>query len=270
MTEWPRDSAGNVFLAMAVLLVGKAFYGDAWTGFEHLVAFEDHKFPKPEYHFIEEIGADEEQKLRTLIDAKRRFEHVQSLIVSALANNKLSFALRRVEGGAFIKQRKEGDVWPKDVGSELWNIDSFKCRFAYCQLTKDDPYSGKQRGDHYIFVDETSLQNFVAGLSSQPGSSSSPSPSGDASKLAVSEYLHIMLETCAKLGCMPDAMPVKDSVEEELKAIWKSLYPHLPYSTKLADSMATLCRDFSSQAGRGKKNGGGPFRHLEIKGLSNG
>jgi hypothetical protein len=256
LRDWPDDRANYVFLANAVMAVGKALYPDEWGNFEQLVGYSDADFPEQVGFMVPTMSEDAYKRTKNLVRARERFQHAKKTVAVALADRKLRFALRPVEGGQFIPQRDEDDPWAQGPGSELWNIDNPEFRFSFCQIDLAAPFSGRSRGSHYIFIDRSSLEDFIngpdtdtRGADSMAVANGEQPTSGHGVDLPyLSPYLRVMIDVARELNITPENQPKVDVVEATIRARWG----HLPDSNKLITSAATMLREPTS---RGKGSG---------------
>jgi hypothetical protein len=278
MLQWPEGRQGHVFLAAAVLEVGAAYFGNQWGNFEGFVTRGTIELPRKVLHFEQLMSDEDKMRNQVVYAAQQRFKKAKSIVVSALAEGQLRFALRPLKGGSYISQPRD----PRDpgLGAEVWNLDEYEHRFDFCRMELSDPYSVRPDGEYFIFITRTSLDDFKSSLTQKtapPTESEIEQRTSNMSRLYLSEYLHTMLYTCSRLSVSPDKLPTVEAMKAEIEQSWKHLYPQAVLSNKLRDAMATLCRDQGSQLGRAKPrqpsepgvNGNGipPFKCITFSGL---
>lgn len=248
--EWPSDRNSYVFLARAVDEVGKAIYGDNWRGFEVIAGLNTASFPKSEGCFVGMLDDDTTQRTLTLIGIRERFQHAKRVLADALADAKVFFALRHVDGGEFLPS-KEVDPRSSHFGSELWNVDNVESRFDYCQVDLGERYSGSNRGDYFIFVDRVSLRNFNSIL----GSQTSTMNSAKTSEIYMSPYLRFMLDFVASTAATPTEQSSvlnskKTAIEAALLTEWNKRFPTEKLGQTALGNMVTFLREFESKRGK--------------------
>jgi hypothetical protein len=181
--SWPT-LAGYLFLGEVVDKIGRALWGEQWTGREVLT---DGTSPEQaEAAKTEKRKRLEQAKLVSRMQAgdpsrrfvKRpavasgrrddppfaydpysleRFELVQKCIAKGAEIGTLKTVARPVEGGQAI-----------DLPREHWATERLAPRFAFCQINPKAPFELERRSSHYIFVAEEGLIEFVAIVSSAP------------------------------------------------------------------------------------------------------
>jgi hypothetical protein len=260
--QWPNDPKGYVFLARALLELGRARYGERWTGGEYTVVMprvlEDFSFEMGDYayatrllqkHRPDVFPAKSDSNCLTpelwyiACDISRhQYEAVRPLLVRRLSVEQ-EFT-RRAEAGDLATAYRPllgGDM--SAIPSCWWNTEGLE-RFQMCQLNPDDPYGPgfDDERNVWIFVSRESLDTC---LSSQQFA---PLPSGV--QCHVSPYVRLMLSVAQQLDITTENQPKKDVVMEALRRGWPS---SVPRSENLLEAMATLLREPGSQLGRAKK-----------------
>jgi hypothetical protein len=209
--EWPRDPSGYVFLARAVEKIGRARFGDKWTG-EELTA----------------QGVVRAQNAQ--LEPLRRCEVVKQEIVSRCESGQITSALRPVAGGSLMT-----------IPRQWWNTENWRHRFIMCQLNPREPFGYGFAGDHYcwIFLTCESLDKFLLG---QPFA-----PIAEKEKVHLSPYMKVMISVAKQLDISPDHQPKKSEIEHAINSTWTGPGK---LSKNLVEAAATLLREPESQRGR--------------------
>jgi hypothetical protein len=186
---WPRDPLGYIFLARAIEEIGRAMFGEDWTGKEVTTDFvrslpdyfkasifdasyaRDILMKLPEYAtqfpplpewgdppsyftFKEWLAAQAAVRRQQEEQAPtfKRLSAVKLEIVARCESGELISAIRPVVGGAM---RIAARVW--------WNTERWHSRFTMCQLNPDDPFGGGFAGDNFywIFLTRESLDAYL-------------------------------------------------------------------------------------------------------------
>ncbi|SFJ61429.1 hypothetical protein [Aerobium aerolatum] len=214
-SRWPRDTNDYVFICQAVLIVGKAIFGDEWTGDEPIT-------PPPFYFWtgapnglrpLVQSEASQQQKVqmhRLLMthspQFKRepirygrwgppsiQFRHEECSAGLQIANDiDASHALRRdrftraqwflvsalSEGHLASRLRPiRGGAFSDDLPSSIWNGEDFSARFFWGQMNPSSPFGVGVGGDRhqYIFVSREQL----TALLKIDGKPTDPSPQSE-------------------------------------------------------------------------------------------
>jgi len=234
--EWPHDPPGYVFLARAFSEIGRAIFGEKWSGEENPPKgkLADPQIEKKlqeladddEFIPLEEVEQDEEAD-----EHHRMWVTVKDDFLKQCLAGRLVCAVRPKEGGEMT-----------DLPTNMWNAENLEQRFRHCQMSLKRPFASLPISDpHWIFLKRESLDKYLVG---QPyGPISTPTPKH------ISPYLRFMLLVTERMGITPDNQPNKDKVIAEIKKTWTGSL----LSKKLTDVMATLIREPESQRGSAKK-----------------
>jgi hypothetical protein len=190
-SAWPHDPAGYVFLARALDEIGRAKFGNEWTGKESITESvsllplipelarpyekeQAHKAlvtKRPEFQrqpvrygrygpakimFTSEEWAAARATVQhehdTRLPALQRLAAVQKEIVKRCEAGELVSAIRPVAGGAM-----------REVPRDWWNTEKWHSRFVMCQLNPRKPFELGIAGDNYcwIFVTRQSLDAYL-------------------------------------------------------------------------------------------------------------
>jgi hypothetical protein len=189
-SAWPVDTENHVFLARALSEVGKALYGEDWTGDEprtrkvsplpsdpekarHLVQREVQRYlehhhpqlaqipvggvPPFTYRFSnqgwEVASIHYSQMSRETHAACERFAGAVQKILTALTDGRLKSALRPLSGGAI------GEALPESH----WHTERGLQRILSCSLNGAQPF-GSGKATHWIFITHESLSDFLREL----------------------------------------------------------------------------------------------------------
>ena len=287
--QWPADPYGYVFLFRAVHRIGRALFGDAWTGGEPST-----EYPRPLYAPLlgkpnvadarraEELLTKHRPELlarlgrepfplslnnrSTLRPTVPVFRSEEWDVAVALAQAELQEAAPRLRRFARVKQviARAGEsgalafsARPVRGGAmyvvprEHWNTDNWEPRFTIGQYNPSDPYGAAFAGEKFycLFVEEESLATLVVALSGAPVAESAAGP-----EATLSPYLRFMLALSRRLNLSPENQIPKAALEAEIKNAWRG---DPPLSERLVQAMATLMREPESQLGRnrGRKQG---------------
>jgi hypothetical protein len=227
-TKWPHDSSSHVFLARALNRIGKANFGEEWTGTEHLMTA---------------LGASDHDGLAELRRARlegmsggyQRRRKVEAKIVAACQSGALESAYRHHLGGEFTP-----------IPSIWWNTENASQRFEMCQIHPEHPYAqgfaGFGLGFCWIFISSESLERFLVQLPN--------SEERAGFDFHLSPYMAVMHAVARKMGITPDNQPTKEEIMAELRNAWKA---PVKLSENMEKAMATLLREVESQGGRANK-----------------
>jgi hypothetical protein len=188
---WPLDTRSHLFLARAVGRVGKALFGDDWTGQEPMAEIY-RPLPQlppstgPDAYFAHELLRVSHPELKraplrfgpgsppiarltgqewkmalALVKANHdahgpalaRFRTATATLAAWAAEGKLRTALRRAAGGDFTA-----------LAPLAWNTERLEPRFTCCQLSPNDPFGPGFAGEGFgwIYVERESLQSCLA------------------------------------------------------------------------------------------------------------
>lgn len=277
--EWPEEAFGYVFLGQAVVEIGAAMFGSDWTGYEGATPApldipSDPTFKLPDgrvvtlrpslnmkWQHAASVGAmlkkhrdwkepsgpisrwkfqpqewadgialakaeNEDRNARRL-----RFASVVAATRRAALAGDLVTALRPVAGGM------PGDPLP----SHLWNTESVKPRFHFCQMSPSDPFGNGLAGPRhqYIFVSRESLDKFIAKIA--------PTPEPEMQRKAWQKWFRELVASTP-----PRSMPAK--------AIEKYAWENFGVArTKVEEDRAEILKEFPEETmlawtrgGRGK------------------
>ncbi len=173
--NWPIDGLGKTFLGRAVLRVGKALHGDAWTGYEptvtrHLLPLPDHEFFAKDWEkheacellrlpvkygpmsreYPENLGrewpkalAARQASLALVGEIQARWSSAMRTLADACLNGTVA-AFTRQPSNDFKPMRVQD--WLLDPGA-LWE------RFRQCETSK-----------LWVYVDENNLATLCSGF----------------------------------------------------------------------------------------------------------
>ena len=222
---WPLDPSGYVFLARGVQAIGKARFGDEWTGEEVTTAF----VKLPPGPATQEAQRQQEAQ-RAII---QRLRTVQQEIVARCESGELVSAIRLKAGGVM-----------KSVRREWWNTEYWHNRFMMCQLNPSNHFGRGFEGDDYcwIFLTKESLEKY---LQRQPFA-----PVATNIDVHLSPYMKTMLAVAKRLNITPENQPKLEVVVAELRDCWPGSEPP---SDRLLHAAGTLLREPESKLGRAKK-----------------
>lgn len=269
---WPNDPKDHVFFGRAIDELGRAIYGNAWTGNEYTVGLRQLPPQLPEYLAEQRLGYQLLKKHRpdmVLPQANSFGTPHESLTLEqwaaavAIYNpvmNEIKCALERkaVVEDELVKrcEAKELIAYHRPTfGGELrpipaswWCTEVNHNRFVMCQINPRRPFEDDYSGEDFawIFLARDSLDRCLSLLPHwQPG----------ATQGHLSPYLRAMLFVARSLDITVDNQPKKDVVVEELRQAWGN---NPPLSSRLIDAMATLLREPESQSGRTQSTGKPP------------
>ena len=222
---WPRDPFGYVFLARAVQAIGKACFGDKWTGEEVTTAF----VKLPPGPATQEAQRQQEAQPAII----QRLKTAQREIVAGCESGELVSAIRFKAGGKM-----------KLVRREWWNTEYWLNRFMMCQLNPSNPFGPGFEGDDYcwIFLRKESLEKY---LQRQPFAAVATNID-----VHLSPYMKTMLAVAKRLNITRENQPKLEVVVAELRDCWPGL--EAP-SDRLLRAAGTLLREPESKLGRAKK-----------------
>jgi len=222
---WPRDPFEYVFLARAVQAIGRARFGDEWTGEE--ATTELVKLPLA---LATQEAQRQQEGQRAII---QRLRTVHQEIVAGCESGELVSAIRLKAGGAM-----------KFVRREWWNTEYWLNRFVMCQLNPSKPFDLGFAGDdyHWIFLTKESLEKY---LQRQPFAAVATNID-----VHLSPYMKTMLAVAKRLNITRENQPKLEVVVAELRDCWPGL--EAP-SDRLLRAAGTLLREPESKLGRAKK-----------------
>jgi hypothetical protein len=190
---WPREPAGNVFLAHVVEKIGRALHGDDWTGEEattedieplprnlkdalyvdrqradillskhrpdlkrpgFIIGRGAHEFTAHHWKIARELAQRLHEQGRAPL---RRLEATQSEIVKRNETDELKLRI----------QPRNGGPW-RDFNKDWWNTDKWRSRFVRCRIDPDYPNGrpswNKEDNDHWIFATSHSVERLLKRL----------------------------------------------------------------------------------------------------------
>jgi hypothetical protein len=205
---WPNDSASYIFLARAILALGKSIYGSEWTDAEvtvehvrlssinllddvYLNNFLAKHGPNSERKHVGPVGSSSFQRIHSngLVEEAYAPENPISITVddriSALSLvEKLKLqnapAIERVAQvqNEFVKLAESEKLLTayRDIngGDQVeiprvwWNTEKLQCRFSNCQIEPSDPFNNQESGSAWIYVSRRSLENVTGELIAPP------------------------------------------------------------------------------------------------------
>jgi hypothetical protein len=245
--RWPADPSGYIFLARAFHEIGRARFGNDWTGHEPYAA----SIPDPVLLALlkkpnSARTAEENERLirlrasyaatrqRNLKESEARARVIEKDIIKRCESGELLAAVRPTRGGAMTS-----------VPAHYWNGADPAPRFYGCQMSMTDPFGRAVAGDgySYIFVQHASLEKL---LLSQPFSAK---PQG--LDFHLSPYMQTLVTVARKLLITPKDQPKKEAIIAEIRATWTGRPEAL--GKTLVEYMATILREPESQLGRARK-----------------
>ena len=160
--RWPRDTDSHLFLGRAVDKVGRAIFGDEWTGKEPTTELMRYP-PKERLKLIggipRSVQLTEKARKAALAIVTRdhyeqsaaalRFSRVRGEIIQSAEAGKLEMAVRAKVGGEF-----------EPLPRSWWNSERLINRFHFCQLNPTEPFGIGSEGDkhQWIFVTRDSFE----------------------------------------------------------------------------------------------------------------
>lgn len=194
-----------MFLGRAVGEIGRALFGDEWTG-------DETPAPLP---FMREGRLVTKRLSESEKEAVARWEKVQDTIASAAEAEKLLTAGRPKIGGEMLP-------FPASV----WNTDVLLPRFHTCQLDPVNPFDTLfQQFLSYpcwIFVTAESLHKLVEGLAHKSGPSSTAAARGRAVKYVMSVVSKPRPEGMSKDRLRHQCMAETKVNDYGFRAAWES------------------------------------------------
>jgi hypothetical protein len=199
-TGWPRDTPKMIFLGRAVNQLGRAIFGEDWTGEEpgirtfsyfkivtrsretnNFIACHLPQFGRKEYNSSMappptghddfrrkfEFSKEELQEMKLFID-----RHNATVPSAKERFIKVQTTITDGAGagklGTSFRALAGGDVYP--VPSHWWNTERLEQRFASCRIDPEAPFG--PGGAAWIFVSRSDLENLLQAS----GSSQTPEP----------------------------------------------------------------------------------------------
>jgi hypothetical protein len=273
--EWPRDTAENTFLARAFDRVGKAKFGNEWTGGEATASLPDiipdALSPKSftDYasyatnllaHHSTEFAARRLEAARrkppgapeltrddwVLAKKLARQEHEAALPATQRRDAVSTAIVSACESGilqSLYRPVPGGAVQP--IPREWWNTEQTGQRFHHCQINPSNPFAAGFAGAGYcwIFLLTESLDQFLV---QQPHSDIQ-----SKFDIHLSPYLRAMLSVAEKMKITLTYQPKKEEIKTELLDAWN--LPETPLSENMLEVMASALREPISQLGRAGK-----------------
>jgi hypothetical protein len=228
---WPRDSAQCVFFGRAVIELGRARFGTAWTGTEPTmqlpVLIENEVQKKYAYRLV-----NDEAKQAAI----SRYFQLSQDVVSLCESGILETVLRPRLGGEVA-----------EIPCSHWNTEDYLDRFVQFTMHPEDPFwsNGPEGEVQWIFVTKKSLKVAVATLRADNGNSPV-----NTDQIEYSPYLSHMIAVSQHMKPSPQDTRKIDEFKDTIRAMWKGDGELTP--TKI-DSMATFIRYPEAEAGGGRK-----------------
>ena len=211
--KWPRDQPGYVFLARAFDEVGRAMFGQHWTGKECST------YPMP--------NIDPGLVARLMV--------VQEEIAKRCQSGELVLAIRPVLGGEM-----------REAPASWWKTERvhYRNRFYGCQINPKDPFGGGLGSAIYcwLYVTRESLNKFLA---NKPFVPKPTFPSH------LSPYLRVMIDVTRRLDITPGHQSLKREVTDAIASAWAETGRD-KLSPSLLEAMGTCVREPESRGGRPK------------------
>lgn len=280
--KWPDKSPTHIFLAPAILEVGRLLYGETWTGkepeVELLAPLPDQlhaSIGKPELlygcrllhetcatyrtrcpDFVEYVNnwpipsADEwaiavEAALQRAEESRlefNRFADVCLRLHQAFKSGAIETATRGHDGGIETPAHRS-----------LWYTENVLGRFYTCQVNLADPYKPTiATHGAYLFVERLSFLEAVAPRQQTPTSEQSP-PSNFEPLKYLSPYLRCMIDATIALGLNEADTRKKEEIMHAIPQHWPGRRDEL--TDEDIRRMATFMREPEHKKGRAKKVG---------------
>ncbi|HEV2899893.1 MAG TPA: hypothetical protein VGX71_19085 [Pseudaminobacter sp.] len=252
-----------MFVAEALSVVGQYLAAEAWTGDEYWWGYREDAIPNlplsldqaGEYHrrnawillrrfretiapenvdgltdglWHEALGAHQEYTVHRAA-ARRQIADARAFVRDRCAHGQLVGAIRYEYNGEFAA-----------IKAERWNTGKYNKWLRDGKVCHEDifsSYGGSPSRDYsYLFIEKHGLADIVT---------ASPV---ETEGHYLSSYMKLMLRVSNKLGMSRENQLTKAEIEAELVAMSK--LPGMPIiSQSLAESAATLMREFESQSG---------------------
>lgn len=170
---WQQDTSEYVFLANAVLKVGRGLYPEAWSDADPAYTFpqpaaEPIPSPsilsprwgkKPDTASVPALTPEEDAKARAAAAASLARLHGVMAVITREAE--------RQDGLRTVYRRKVGFGFAP-IPREWWQVTNYGQRFDLCQINTSEPASiaaaGQGQNWAYIFVDRGDLDRLVTSL----------------------------------------------------------------------------------------------------------
>ena len=216
--RWPRDPIGYVFLARVVEAIGRARFGNEWTGKEvttKVVAplpSRETASPGDRFRALEILMRHHPESKRPYPESKRpsdeawlaecwpeaqaaaRHEQEAQRALFQRLGTVQDEIVRRCESGELVSAIRKAGGEMETVPREWWNTESWPNRFVFCQLKPSDPSGLGVTGERFcwIFVTSASLDRY---LNSQPFA-----PAAANIDVHLSPYMKTMLAVAKRLN----------------------------------------------------------------------
>ena len=256
---WPDDAYGQVFLGNAMNVLGRAMFGEAWTGYETSVdlllkplplipnfastlerrhastmvsVVEGHTTRPPsfdgdlvEYKPWAEARQLRAENLQQLQPIRDRLWKVKAAIHASLRDGDLEYCLLPLLGGSF----------ERGPAKESWNATAWvvEQRFYMCQMHPSKPFQVGVTGSGYnwIFVSQHSLQQSLGRVlenKSTPARSTRKGGARSRSDIAAEAacrvwLVKVMESDPGKRGNNDQPAPVKDDLLAQAKVKFSGL-----------------------------------------------